>query len=306
MDRAERHGEAWALGALAFLGLVTAAWWALALWPVSPDAPGWLARARYVCFNAPADGLPDASGWLLLVGEPIGMLAVLLAVWGVRVRGALRGLAARPAGRVALASAAGLAALGLVGAAGRVVAASARPALSLPGEEEPPESWPRLDRAAPELDLVAQTGERIGLASLRGRPALVAFAFAHCESVCPLLVRHALEAQQRLRALSLSGELDPERVPRVVIVTLDPWRDTPSRLPHLASEWRLGEDAWVLSGEVDAVNAALDRWGVVRERDPRSGEVAHPPLVYVLDASGRIAYAATGGPRVLAELAARS
>jgi cytochrome oxidase Cu insertion factor (SCO1/SenC/PrrC family) len=306
MDRAARRGEAWALGALAFLALVTAAWWTLALWPVSPEAPAWLVRARFVCFNAPPDGLPDASGWLLLVGEPLGMLGVLLAVWGGPVRGALRSLASRRAGRAALASAAGLAGLGLAGAAGRVVAAAERPSVALPDEAGAPEGWPRLDRAAPELDLVAQTGERIALASLRGRPALVAFAFAHCESVCPMLVRDALEAQRRLRERARAGEIAAARVPRVVVVTLDPWRDTPSRLPHLASQWAFGDDAWVLSGEVDEVGAALDRWSVVRERDPSTGEVAHPPLVYVLDASGRIAYAATGGPRVLEELAARS
>jgi cytochrome oxidase Cu insertion factor (SCO1/SenC/PrrC family) len=94
-------------------------------------------------------------------------------------------------------------------------------------------------------------------------------------------------------------------VPRVVLLTLDPWRDTPSRLPHLAREWKLGSDASVLSGSVEEVNAALDRWGVVRERDPSTGELAHPPLVYVLDASGRIAFAASGGAELLAELVLR-
>jgi len=307
MDRAKRRGEAWALAALAFLGLVTAAWWALALWPVSPDAPEWLARARYVCFNARPDGLPGASGWLLLIGEPIGMLAVLFAIFGAQVRGALRSLAERRAGRAALASAAGLALLGAAGAAGRVVGAREGPGVALPGEEQgAPEGWPRLDREAPELGLVAQTGERVALESLRGRPALVAFAFAHCESVCPLLVRDAIEAQRRLRERARAGELAAERVPRVVVVTLDPWRDRPSRLPQLASRWSLGDDAWVLSGAVGEVDAALDRWSVARERDPRTGEVAHPPLVYVLDPSGRIAYAASGGARVLAELAERS
>src|SRR3990172_488363 len=78
---AER-GRALAVAALGSLAAITAAWWALALWPVPGGVPEWLARARFVCFNAGPDGLPDASGWLLLVGEPIGMLAVLLAVWG--------------------------------------------------------------------------------------------------------------------------------------------------------------------------------------------------------------------------------
>ena len=300
------RGRALAVAALGGLAAITAAWWALALWPVPGGAPEWLARARFVCFNAGPDGLPDASGWLLLVGEPIGMLAVLLAVWGRPVRAGLRSLASRPVGRLALAGVCALAALGVGAAAVRVAAASRSASLALPGEDLPPDTYPRLDRDAPELGLVAHSGGRIDLSRLRGRPALVTFAFAHCESVCPLVVRQALEAQRRLRERAAAGGIAMERVPRVAVVTLDPWRDTPARLPHLARHWGLGEDAFALSGTVDEVNATLDRWGVARERDPRSGEVVHAPLVFVLDAAGRIAYASTGGSAALAELAARS
>jgi cytochrome oxidase Cu insertion factor (SCO1/SenC/PrrC family) len=134
----------------------------------------------------------------------------------------------------------------------------------------------------------------------------VTFAFAHCRSVCPLVVREAVGAQRLLRERAASGALARERVPRVVVVTLDPWRDTTARLPHLAREWGLGEDGFALSGGVDEVNALLDRWGVARERDARTGDVAHPPLVYVLDAEGRIAFASTGGRAALAELVSRS
>jgi cytochrome oxidase Cu insertion factor (SCO1/SenC/PrrC family) len=110
-----------------------------------------------------------------------------------------------------------------------------------------------------------------------------------------------VSAQQQLRESA-----DPARVPRVVVVTLDPWRDTPSRLPALAKSYALGEDAFVLSGAVPEVEALLDRWNVARGRDTRTGEIAHPPLVYVLDADGRIAYAASGGSDVLVELLGRS
>ena len=54
-----------ALGAVAFLAVVTAGWWAFALWPVSEQPAAWLARARAVCFNVGPSGLPDASGWLV-------------------------------------------------------------------------------------------------------------------------------------------------------------------------------------------------------------------------------------------------
>jgi cytochrome oxidase Cu insertion factor (SCO1/SenC/PrrC family) len=303
MPRDERAAAHAALAALVFLLVVTAAWWALALWPTSDTNPEWLARARWVCFNAAPDGLPDASGWLLLVGQPIGMLAVLMAIWGRSLRAGLRAQAAGWRGRATLAVCAGLLLLGLSAAGVRVVRASALPVAALPGDEMPPESYPRLDREAPELGLVDQRGERVALARLAGRPALVTFAFAHCETVCPLLVRQTLEAQRQ--ALERAGP-DLARVPQLVVVTLDPWRDTPSRLAWLAESWKLGADGFVLSGDVDEVNEVLDRWNVVRERDPRTGELVHPTLVYVLDPTGRIAYATSGGVATLLELAARA
>ncbi len=296
-----RRDGAAALGALAFLVVVSAAWWALALWPTPGETPAWLARARYICFNAGPSGLPDASGWLLLIGQPLGMLAVLMAIWGDAVRSGLRRVLARPAGRLALGACALLLLTGLMAAAARVATAQNEPPPFATTSGSVPDTYPRLDRPAPDLGLVDQSGARVDLETLDGRPALVTFAFAHCETVCPAVVREVVQAQERLR-----GAGDPARTPRVVVVTLDPWRDTPSRLPTLATNFGLGADAFVLSGTVDEVNAALDRWGVARQRDERTGEVAHPPLVYLLDAEGHIAYASTaGGTEALVELLGR-
>jgi cytochrome oxidase Cu insertion factor (SCO1/SenC/PrrC family) len=91
-----------------------------------------------------------------------------------------------------------------------------------------------------------------------------------------------------------------------VVVTLDPWRDTPSRLPSLAEDYERGDDAFVLSGAVGDVAALLERWNVPHDRDEQTGAISHPPLVYVLDAEGRIAFAATGGTEALLSLLART
>jgi hypothetical protein len=70
--------------------------------------------------------------------------------------------------------------------------------------------------------------------------------------------------------------------------------------------WGIPEDGFVLSGDVPAVNGVLDAWNVARQRDPQTGEVTHPPLVYILDPAGTVAYATTGGVEMLAELLDRS
>lgn len=292
------RGEIIALAALVFLLVVTALWWALALWPQPADAPRWLQSAREVCFGAAHDGLPDAGGWILLIGEPLGMTAALVVVWGDQLRGGLRSLAVRRGGRFVLAAWCGLALAG-VGAAGSRLA-SARAAVGHAVDSAPTTPARRLDVPAPPLDLVDQYGEPLSLARLSGRSVLVAFAYAHCETVCPLLVRDALEAQ-RLAA----ERAGPGVPPAVVLVTLDPWRDTPSRLPHIAASWDLGPSAYVAGGSVAEVQSVLAAWGIETFRDPTTGEIVHPSVVFVVDADGMLRYAAGSNASAIAELVAR-
>ncbi|GMV05802.1 MAG: hypothetical protein AMXMBFR53_20790 [Gemmatimonadota bacterium] len=293
-----RRQDTWPLGALAFLLLTTAAWWALALWPMPGDAPSWVVRARDVCFNTTETGLPHASGWVLLLGEPLGMLALLLTGWGRETREALGRLLSSVPGRAAALGVAGLAALGLGAAATRVAAAAV--AVPIPGlavADAAPETYPRLDRAWVRADgLVDQRGAAFSLASLGGRPALVTFAYAHCTTVCPLLVRAALDAR---------GEVAAQVDLAVVALTLDPWRDTPARLPDMARTWGLGEGDFVLGGDVAAVEAALDAWGVPRDRDERTGELAHPALTFLVEGDGTVAYATAGSREQIVALARR-
>jgi protein SCO1/2 len=168
----------------------------------------------------------------------------------------------------------------------------------------PPDTYPRLDREAPPLSLVDHRGERLALDALTGRPALVTFAFGNCETICPVIVHDTLAAQEIVRRQSAADD-EPDAVPRVVIVSLDPWRDTPARLAHLADHWKLGDDAHVLSGSVAEVEAVLDAWNVARRRDPKTGDVTHPSLVYILDEQGAIAFATRGNTAAMVELLGR-
>lgn len=285
------------LVALAAILVVTAAWWALALWPVRGATPEWLARTRAACFGIYDDGLPDAGGWVALIGSPLGMLAVLFAGWRREVVDGFRAVWRSPNGRLTLGAMALAGVLGVVGLGIRA-SGEGRPEEFFNAHVAAPEQR-RLDRPAPPLALVDQTGAVITLDRFRGRPVLLTFAYAHCETACPLLVHDVLSAQAELR------QTDPGREPVALVVTLDPWRDTPSRLPSIAGAWGLGEDAHVLSGEVAEVEATLDAWGVARRRDTRTGEVTHPALVYVLDGEGRIAFAVNGGAATLVELVRR-
>lgn len=292
---ADNRFALWAF--FAWLG-VTLMWWALAFAPL-PLPEQLLATARSVCFGSAPDGLPEPWGWAALIASPLAMLGFLLAVWGRELAGQLRDLATRPVGRVVLV---GLLAVPMLGATwvveriGVARRAEARRTLSTVPEELP-STYPRRTEPAPALGLVDQRGDTIEVDALAGRPVLMTFAFAHCQTVCPVMVQTLKEAAVEV----------PELDPVVVVVTLDPWRDTPSALPTLYESWRLAEvpEAHVLSGEVDDVLAVLEAWNMPWERDTKTGDVSHPAMVHVLAPDGTIGYSFNGPTPVWVAEAAR-
>jgi len=279
-----------AVGAFFLWLVVTVGWWVLAFAPL-PVPAEWLDQARAVCFGSSPSGLPDNYGWVLLVLGPLSMLGFLLAVWGAELASGLRRAARRSWG-VALIVwiAAGLLGGGLW-VARRVAAAERAAAAYAPLEEEErlPDAYPRTFDSAPALDLVDQNGATVGLPALAGKTVLVSFAFAHCVTVCPVLIGTLHAAIEGL----------PPADTAVVVITLDPWRDTPANLPAIAKAWRLERiaDARVLSGEVETVNAVLAQWGAGGNRDEATGEISHPGLIFVLDEQSRIAFRFLNPPR---------
>jgi protein SCO1/2 len=284
------------LGALGAILVITLAWWALALWPLPAAASPALLRARTICFGTSDTGLPSGTGWMMLIGEPIMITLLLLSVTGsATVREGLQGVARHVLGRWMLRATAVIVLVAIAAAGVRVASALGVGTPPVARASADVARLPRLDRPAPALGLVDQRGATVSLAALRGRPVLVTFAYAHCQTVCPLVVQEVVRARERLA----------DRNPQVVVITLDPWRDTPSRLPAIARQWELPDDAYVLSGTVGDVEAALDQWGVARTRDSRTGEITHPQVVYVLDREGKIAFSATGDADAIAQLVRR-
>lgn len=268
--------------ALLLILAITAAWWALALWPAGAVEPAWLLRTRAACFGSAPGGLPDAGGWILLIGEPIGMLGVLLAVWGGALRDDLRRMRADRRWRFAMVGAGAVSLAGLAALGQRMAPATGlgtAPPASSPGTPT------LVNVAAPAFVLTDQRGRRTSLEDFPGRPLLLTFAFGHCTTVCPTIVHDVRIA----RAAANRPEVP------LLIVSLDPWRDTPARLPSLASGWKLGPEDRVLSGSVEEVERALDALAVGRRRNGTTGDIDHAGTVMILDSRGYIRWRLDGG-----------
>jgi cytochrome oxidase Cu insertion factor (SCO1/SenC/PrrC family) len=286
-DRVSRqHGQrpGAALFALAAIVLITAAWWALALWPVGAAEPEWLARTRAACFGSHGGGLPDAGGWILLIGEPLGMAAALSAVWGGSLRSNMRWIWARQTWRLttALFVVAAIAFFSTLGLR------AARAQGTFPVEFAPNSGLAqRVEMRAPSFALVDQKGEPTSLSEFRGEQTLLTFAYGHCSTVCPSIVSDLKIARSDSRAGGV----------RIAILTLDPWRDTPERLPTLAQHWKIDAGDRVLSGSVADVDKTLDALAVGRKRNETTGDIDHGSTVMLIDNRGRIRWRVDGGGR---------
>jgi len=281
-----------ALITLAAIVAITTAWWMLALWPAGAVEPEWLSRTRAACFGAAPGGWPDPAGWILLIGEPAGLTAAFIAIWGRSLQSELQRLRTdrvwrMVGGSLAVAVMVAFGALGwrATRAYGQTRAAVGRGA----GVRT------RLDVDAPRITLIDQAGRRVSFADFRGQTVLLTFAFGHCTTVCPTIVRDLVAARHAAQRPDIS----------LVIVTLDPWRDTPDRLPYLATHWELAPGDRVMSGSVLEVESALTALGIGRTRNESTGAVEHGATVMLLNERGKLAWRLDGWSGAVGDLLLR-
>lgn len=137
---------------------------------------------------------------------------------------------------------------------------------------DPPET------AAP-IELVDHTGEPFSLQALRGSPVLLFFGYTHCPDVCPLTLT-------RLRA-ALAEAGDDAADARVLLVTVDPARDTPEVLAAYVRNF--GPAVTGLTGSETQIRALLDAYHVhagAGHDDP--SVLAHTTAVFGIDREGMI------------------
>jgi len=130
-------------------------------------------------------------------------------------------------------------------------------------------------------------GQTLRLADLAGRVQLLAMMFTSCPTVCPTLVREILALDRGLPA-------NLRERTGVVLVSIDPERDTPEALHRYRKKMGLDPERFLLlRGEADEVRELAQVIGVAYAKTEGS-DIAHTRLVTVLDAGGDVAHQQTG------------
>ncbi len=129
--------------------------------------------------------------------------------------------------------------------------------------------------------LVNQSGAAVGLDTYRGHPVLITMFYASCPAACPLLI-------DTLRAVERSVPEGKRRQLRVLMISIDPERDTAEALRKLAQDRHIDLSRWTLAhadaATVRKVAATLN----IQYRRLPDGQFSHSSIVSLLSPQGEL------------------
>lgn len=168
----------------------------------------------------------------------------------------------------------------VLGLIAMVAAVALIPRRTIPPPEAATE-WPQ-PRALPATSFTDHNGNAFASADLTQRFTLMFFGFANCPDICPTSLAVLAQASARLRDSRVPA-------PRVVLVSVDPARDT----PEVLREYLANFDPEFIGLTTDAAELEAMRrdLGVTVMRQSLGGEqytMTHNPQVYVLAPSGSV------------------
>ncbi len=151
--------------------------------------------------------------------------------------------------------------------------------------------------------MVDQNGQAVDQHVLDGRWSAVFFGYVSCPDVCPATLQTLAAAQDRLGARAKDV--------RVVLVTVDPERDTPAQLKVYLSQPDFPRGTLGLTGTPAQVARIAKAYRVYYQKVPRSGgayDMDHSAAIYLMNPRGRftVPLSETLGPQRLADAIGRA
>ena len=134
---------------------------------------------------------------------------------------------------------------------------------------------------APAFTLTGDTGEPVALESLRGKVVLMYFGYTYCPDICPASLAELADAMELLG--------DRAEDVQVVMITVDPARDTPAVLAEYMDYF---DPRFIgLTGSDREIGAVADSYGVFYQAEEGTAAtgylVDHLASVMVIDGDGR-------------------
>jgi protein SCO1/2 len=134
----------------------------------------------------------------------------------------------------------------------------------------------------PATRLVEQDGSSFDRSSLKGRWSLLFFGFTHCPGICPMTLTTLAQVRKQLVGL------DEDELPQVVLVSVDPERDTPARMADYVAKF--DSSFMGVTGTPSAIDEFTGALGIAHKKIGAMGDdymVDHTAAIVMLDPQGR-------------------
>ena len=146
----------------------------------------------------------------------------------------------------------------------------------------------------PDFALLDQTGQRVNADTFRGQWDLVFFGFTNCPDICPTTLQILASVKHEL------ADAGATLLPRIVLVSVDPERDTPQLMGQYVDYF--GEGNLGVTGEIEDINTLTAALGIYFEKAPTADgnySVDHSAAVLIINPAGEFS-ALFSAPHIVA------
>jgi protein SCO1/2 len=152
--------------------------------------------------------------------------------------------------------------------------------LAFSGPRDLPEHATLLPQSVPlpPFALLDHHGAPFDQSSFAGHWSLVFFGFTHCPDICPATLQQLAIARDRIAA-----EVDAE-IPHIVLVSVDPERDTPATLADYVAHF--GPDITGVTGDPGELRKLTSALGIYFEKSAAENDsysIDHAMVVIVVN-----------------------
>lgn len=139
-------------------------------------------------------------------------------------------------------------------------------------------------KAIGEVELIDAGGNVIHTADFRGKWTLIFFGFTQCPDVCPATLMQMAQLSKSLKTSAADREY------QFLFVSVDPQRDTPSRLREYVGYF--DPDFLAASGEPSQIRSFEKIFGAFHRLEKRSPQdahynVVHSAAIFIVDSEAR-------------------
>ncbi|WP_129780543.1 SCO family protein [Peristeroidobacter soli] len=138
-------------------------------------------------------------------------------------------------------------------------------------------------RPLPPMAFIDEQGKPFGQEQLRGHWSILFFGFTSCPDVCPTTLALLAQVEKKL------ADMPTEQRPHIVLVSVDPKRDTPERLAQYVKSF--SPTFTGITGEQNAIHEFALKMGVpvaISEQPGGNYTVDHSAAIFLVDPNGAL------------------